>query len=139
MEENKDILTKTKSLLERINAGFEKVRIIAGVIIIGFLFLNAFLGYYSISKTINNPNEKATAYSNPLSFLFRGSAPKEDPNFKVDYDEKQAGHMYGAKFTKEKGIFGFIENYIQVYKMKKGVERDYINVNKELNKQYENQ
>lgn len=128
---------KVKNIIETLNSYFEKFKLVFTVIVISIVFLNAFFGFYSISKVINNPNEKVSTSINPISFLFTGSPPKEDPNFKVDYDEKQAGHMYGAKFTKEKGIFGFIENYIQVYKIKKGVDRDYINVSKELNKQYE--
>lgn len=135
-EQNVEI-EKVKGIIENLNFYFEKFRLIFAIIIVSIVLLNAALGFYSISRVMNNPNEKISTNINPLSFLFTGSAPKEDPNFKVDYDEKQAGHMYGAEFTKEKGIFGFIENYIQVYKIKKGVDRDFINTSKELEKQYQ--
>lgn len=137
MDQEKNIETKEKNILETANFYFEKVRMVLGIIIVVVLTLNAFWGYSVISSAIKGKNDNSS-YNNPFSFLFTVSTPKQDPNFKIDYDEKQAGHMYGAKFTNQKGIFGFIENYIQVYKIKKGVDRDFINTSKELSKQYEN-
>lgn len=137
---NEDIqktLNKIKDTYDFLSENFNRIRMVVGISIIAVLFLNAFLTFSAVSTKINgtqNPGDINSTQLNIFSFL-NGPGPKEDPNFKIDYDENQPGHMYGAKFTKEKGIFGFVENYIQVYKMKKGIDRDYININKKLNDQ----
>lgn len=138
-EDTQKALEKIKETCNFLSENLNKIKMFIGISVAVVLFLNSLLMFSSVSSAIHGTQKPGVINSpqlNIFSFL-NGPGPKEDPNFKVDYDEKKAGHMYGAEFTKEKGIFGFIENYIQVYKIKKGVDRDFINTSKELEKQYQ--
>ena len=134
---NENIFDNLKKLYETLNEKFQKIRFIITILVVSIFFINALIGFSSFNSGFSNKNNTlGINYKNNNIFSFlSGQPPKEDPNY-IPLTERKAGDLYGAHISDKKGPIGFIQNYIEIYKIKKGIDHDYIQTNKELDKYY---